>query len=432
MGTNLNAVPDDWDNTDLADTQASLSGTPGVPSSTEKKLAFGEYSLSIDEVFRDIKRLTLSKNPLDLIFKANEIREKFAFFINSLAAFISESFSFENKSFSDEIYHDARYHEVWMELVEPFLRDIRYCDPFVGDLQNTETLTPIDPAELARKMDSDTLGDEDFASVKIVIEHIIRTYRTKDAIDDEFRAYIKAKAPHTDGDFTRSSITLGKKESFFEAVNEIIALIGDFPYTKEVFLGRSAVIIERHALSTEETKRVYAYVFQRIVDLHYPDVRHIFFDTNLPYGSNQTFLNKRAWLQIKGKSELKIENISTPENKQYFSHILNCKSLILELQTNILSPILLPIILKLMASSMSLRRKDFKKFSYILLFLFANTYENEYIPLSRFLNELEVYINYKNENRGLEKLKIGFALIILFALFVFLGYFLLPTFVFIA
>lgn len=80
---------------------------------------------------------------------------------------------------------------------------------------------------------------------------------------------------------------------------------------------------------------------------------------------------------------------------------------------------------------MTLDRGEFYKFSYILLFLFANSYENEYVPLSRFLNELEVYINFNNTPRGLEKLKIGFSLIVLFALFVGLGYFLLPPLVFI-
>jgi len=101
---------------------------PALDKEQEKTLSFGEYSLSIEEVYRDIKRLTLSRNPLDLIFKANEIREKFAFFINSLANFISQSFSsFDNDSFINELYHDSKYHHVWMELAYPFLRDIHYC-----------------------------------------------------------------------------------------------------------------------------------------------------------------------------------------------------------------------------------------------------------------------------------------------------------------
>jgi|GEM_PF-6865404 len=137
--------------------------------------------------------------------------------------------------------------------------------------------------------------------------------------------------------------------------------------------------------------------------------------------------------------ELTINSIGTgkneesfkDKNQEYFRHILNCKSLILDLERSILSPILLPIILKIVASAMTLDKKEFYKFSYILLFLFANSYENEYVPLSRFLGELEVYINYNNAPRGLEKLKIGFSLLVLFVLFVGLGYLLLPPLVFI-
>jgi len=124
--------------------------------------------------------------------------------------------------------------------------------------------------------------------------------------------------------------------------------------------------------------------------------------------------------------ELTIDTIGTDKdeisnkakNQDYFRHILNCKELILDLEGSIASPILLPVILKLVASAMTLDKKEFYKFSYILLFLFANSYENEYIPLSRFLNELEVYINFNNKNRTLEKLKIGFSLVMLFVLFV--------------
>lgn len=124
--------------------------------------------------------------------------------------------------------------------------------------------------------------------------------------------------------------------------------------------------------------------------------------------------------------ELTIDTIGTEKdeegvrdkNQQYFRHILNFKELILELENSIASPILLPIILKLVASAMTLDKKEFYKFSYILLFLFANSYENEYIPLSRFLNELEVYINFSNTPRVIQKFKIGFSLILLFVFFV--------------
>lgn len=110
-------IPPNWGNPDTPNAEGApercstgytMSVTDRKNVEEDKTLSFGEYSLSINEVYRDIKRLTLSRNPLDLIFKANEIREKFAFFINSLANFISQSFSsLDNESFINELYHDS-------------------------------------------------------------------------------------------------------------------------------------------------------------------------------------------------------------------------------------------------------------------------------------------------------------------------------------
>lgn len=480
MGTPINTIPEewapsDWGNTDTAISTESIqealptvaTAIETIPESapateataasvmptfsgnaedgfssparsgaaTEKKLSFGEYSLSIDEVFRDIKRLTLTKNPLDLLFKANEIREKLAFFINSLAAFISTSFSFENKSFTDELYHDACYHEVWMELAGDFIHDMHYCNGTVMSLVNPESGKTIDIDAIIERTNNSTLTVEDFSDVKILIEHIIKIYRKKDVIGTHLEQYNKEKnkSPSREKNttFATHSLLNTKRTALFETVNALESEMVGFPYTKESFIENREAIMSHYNLNVEEKERVRAFCFHRIIDLHYPNVQHIFFDRNLPYGTTQTFLTKREWLNVKGRRELTLENIDAPENKIYFSHIWNCKNLVLELQENLLSPILLPIILKLAASSMSLRRADFKKFSYILLFLFANSYEKEYIPLARFLNELEVYINYDNSHRAIEKLKIGFSLITLFILFVILGYFILPPLVFI-
>lgn len=125
--------------------------------------------MSIDEVYRDIKRLTLSKNPLDLIFKANEIREKFAFFINSLATFISKSFSFEDESFSYELYHDSEYHRVWMELTYSFLRDARFVsgdfDTVIYNIKKddgSDEQRTILLDDILAKIRKNQLADEDF------------------------------------------------------------------------------------------------------------------------------------------------------------------------------------------------------------------------------------------------------------------------------
>lgn len=462
----LNTVPPDWGEVDNKETTwetqtTTISNSVSVstlnPSDNtknnnqDKTLSFGEYSLSIDEVYRDIKRLTLSRNPLDLVFKANEIREKFAFFINSLANFISQSFSsFDNDSFINELYHDSKYHHVWMELTYSFLRDIHYCsdkfDSVIFTKKNEYGVMKeyaIDRVELIKRFDKNMMGDDDFIAVKMLIQIIIEMYRENKNL--EKRLGKQNILCRIDATFEQRSLHTVCRERLMHAKEALSELIPHFPYEKENFRPEMESIFERFNLSAQDREELRIFAFKRIADLHYPDISYIFFDTNLPFvkedknNTQDQFLTKHNWLRLKGLQELTLDTIGTEKdeeanktkNQEYFKHILNFKELILELEGSIVSPILLPVILKLVASAMTLDKKEFYKFSYILLFLFANSYENEYIPLSRFLNELEVYVNFNNKNRAVEKLKIGFSLVMLFALFVFVGYFLLPPLVYI-
>lgn len=450
MGTLLNTTPEGWEEGNQP-TPITSAISPKNNIDQDKKLSFGEYSLSINEVYRDIKRLTLSRNPLDLIFKANEIREKFAFFINSLANFISQSFSsFDNDSFINELYHDSKYHHVWMELTYPFLRDIHYC----SDRFDTVTFSkkdengilrdyPIDREALLKKFDKNMMGDDDFVAVKALVQIIIEMYRENKNLERRWEK--QGLLCQIDTTFEQRSLHTVCRERIFHAKNKVSELIPHFPYEKEGFREELESIFESYNLSEQDKEELRIFAFKEIADLHYPDIRYIFFDTSLPFikdskeNSKDQFLTKQNWLRLKGMQELTINTIgiekdeesNRTKNQEYFKHILNFKELILELESSIVSPVLLPVILKLVASAMTLDKKEFYKFSYILLFLFANSYENEYIPLGRFLNELEVYVNFNNRNRSIEKLKIGFSLVMLFALFVGLGYFLLPPLVYI-
>ncbi len=455
MGTRNNTTPEDWSSqTKESNTPSLLEVTAPTNTGTldnpkEKTLAFGEYSLSIDEVYRDIKRLTLSKNPLDLIFKANEIREKFAFFINSLASFISESFSsFENDSFINELYHDSGYHYVWMELALPFLEDARFCcerfDHVTYEYKNndgTTTLQDVDIDALIKRSKKESMNNEDFFAVKALIQIIIDDYRGYKNV--ERRRGQQNLIRKIDTEFQPVRIGNLSKTRREDAQKKVDGLLADFPYIKEHFRLDLEAVFESHELTRQDREDMRISVFKEIIDFYYPDIRCIFFDSSLPFGKKEDggkqLLTKSEWLHLKGMQGLDIKSIGTgkdeefykDKNQEYFRHVLNCKALILDLERSILSPILLPIILKIVASAMTLDRGEFYKFSYILLFLFANSYENEYVPLSRFLNELEVYINFNNTPRGIEKFKIGFSLLVLFALFVGLGYFLLPPLVFI-
>ena len=200
-----------------------------------KSITFGEYSLSIDEVYRDIKRLTLSKNPLDLIFKANEIREKFAFFINSLAGFISRSFSLEDETFSYELYHDAEYHRVWMELITPFIRDRQYITDrldsvtyFVKKEDGLSQELPIDINLLIEHAKNNALTEDDFSMVQKVVKIIIEYYRGDETISKRIALQDIANK----SDFETTNLHELSKKTFQKSIQEIHAAIEQFPYEK--------------------------------------------------------------------------------------------------------------------------------------------------------------------------------------------------------
>ena len=359
----INTVPDDWGEAGMSDTKENQAPTTAgfmpddgqktpSPSNTknreqDKMLSFGEYSLSIEEVYRDIKRLTLSRNPLDLIFKANEIREKFAFFINSLAS-LSQSFSsFDNDSFINELYHDSKYHHVWMELAYPFLRDVHYCSEKFDRLTYTKKNDSgvlqeytIDTSNLLKRFDKNMMNDDDFIAVKMLIQTIIEIYRESKYL--EKRLEKQKLLCKVDISFEQRSIHTVCEERIISAKNKLSEKIPHFPYEKETFRADMETIFESFNLSSQDREELRIFAFKAIVDLHYPDIRYIFFDTSLPFikddasDKQEQFLTKHNWIRLKGLQELSIDTIgiekdeeaSKAKNQEYFRHLINFKNLI--------------------------------------------------------------------------------------------------------
>lgn len=334
MGALNNTTPEDWSSqTKESNTPSLLEVTAPTNTGTldnpkEKTLAFGEYSLSIDEVYRDIKRLTLSKNPLDLIFKANEIREKFAFFINSLASFISESFSsFENDSFINELYHDSGYHYVWMELALPFLEDARFCcerfDHVTYEYKNndgTTTLQDVDIDALIKRSKKESMNNEDFFAVKALIQIIIDDYRGYKNV--ERRRDQQNLIRKLDTEFQKVPIGNLLKTRREDAQKKVDGLLADFPYIKEHFRMDLEAVFETYELSQQDREDMRISVFKEIIDFYYPDIRCIFFDSSLPFGKKEDggkqLLTKSEWLHLKGMQGLDIKSIGTGKDEELY------------------------------------------------------------------------------------------------------------------
>lgn len=277
----------------------------------DKTLSFGEYSLGIDEVYRDIKRLTLSKNPLDLMFKANEIREKFAFFINSLAGFISQSFSsFDDDSFINELYHDSKYHYIWMELAYPFLRDAHFCSDRFENVTYTKKDEngemreyKVDKEALLCRYEKNMRREDDFLAVKAFIQIIIVTYREYKSISARWEKLSDSCA--IDTTFEQRSIHTICRERILHAKAKVQELVVHFPYEKELFRGHMDEIFDTGNLTMQDREELKIFAFKEIADYHYSDIQYIFFDTNLPFIKDETekkgkqFLSKNEWLRLK-------------------------------------------------------------------------------------------------------------------------------------
>jgi hypothetical protein len=224
-----------------------------------------------------------------LIFKANEIREKFAFFINSLANFISQSFSsFDNDSFINELYHDSRYHHVWMELASSFLQDIHYCsdrfDQVTFTKENNNGILQeyaIDKDALLKRFDKNIMDDDDFIATKMLIQIIIEIYREGKHLEKRWGKQDVACSKEVG--FEQRNIHMVCRDRMMHAKNKVIELISHFPYEKESFRTEIENIFESFNLSVQDKKDLQIFAFKEIADLYYPDTRYIFFDTSLPF-----------------------------------------------------------------------------------------------------------------------------------------------------
>lgn len=107
-------------------------------------------------------------------------------------------------------------------------------------------------------------------------------------------------------------------------------------------------------------------------------------------------------------------------NKEY-AEINDLKEIILELNNNLFSFFLLPIIYYTISEKLSLKKRDLYKMKYLLLFIFSSNY-SEYKNIYMFFNQLEVFLNYEKQSKILEKLQVSASIILMVFLTLFISY----------
>jgi len=82
---------------------------------------------------------------------------------------------------------------------------------------------------------------------------------------------------------------------------------------------------------------------------------------------------------------------------QDYQELIDLKNLIIELQNNLFSFFLLPIIYYTISEKITFPKKDLYKLKYVLLFIFASNY-SEYKKIYMFFNQLEIFLNYEEQS----------------------------------
>lgn len=198
-----------------------------------------------------------------------------------------------------------------MELAYPFLRDIHYCSErfdrvtyIKKNSDGTSEECVIDKIELLKRFDKNMMHDDDFMAIKSLIQIIIEVYReTKNLKARWEKQDLLCKIDTT---FEKRSLHTVCRERISYAKSKVSELIPHFPYEKEVFRDELEGIFESFNLSAQDREELRVFAFKEIADLHYSDIRYIFFDTSLPFikeSKNNTkddqFLTKNNWLRLK-------------------------------------------------------------------------------------------------------------------------------------
>jgi hypothetical protein len=98
---------------------------------------------------------------------------------------------------------------------------------------------------------------------------------------------------------------------------------------------------------------------------------------------------------------------------------------LLELNNNIFSFFLNPMVYSIISERLKIQEKDLWKLEYLLYYIFADNY-SEYKYLYMFFNQLEAFMNASGKVSVIEKIKVSFSLVLLTSLVITFSYFYLP------
>ena len=356
-----------------------------------KSLKTWNCSIDLNEIKLELNKLFKSSNPLSLYLKASEVREKFSAFLSCLSDKIVEGFDIREweKNLITYIYKLSSYDKVWNSLTFRYLEESKnfnreLYDLYLEKIKNNENKNFYDSLEIIshlmkinlinwkKKRVFDFVSLDIFESEKLKVDDLIEKYNIY-------------------------------RKDFLEILDETLKSL------------------------TQDDKKIFnSYVQLRLIDIHFSDLKLIFYSHSAKH-----FLDKKDWTTIHAK--LKVPETSSELSKylnEQIVELLELKEMILDLNNNLFSSFILPVVYNVLAEKVSIPKHDLNKMKYILLNILASNYW-EYKQIYMFFNQLEVFLNYEQKINNLEKLKVSFSIVMFSFLILIVSYFYLPIWIFV-
>lgn len=444
-----------------------------------KSQSFG-CNLDFDEVKQELLTLFKSPNPFQIYINSKNIKEKFWELLSCLTLRIKDGFKIETwdeKTFIMTIYKQSGYDKVWINLTESYLRDVKNFDLlnylyFVKILNKDKQFLAKALFKIYKWEDHNEIKKYLLKyNCKINFNQILELYNKYDIWNMSFdinlredfvehfieKIYLQLdenlkvtfldnfilKIDKNNLDFWDVSKVMSKiissyvQEDKYKEVSKMVNseyykdiklcvddLISKYQTIRWTFYIQMNEVIS--VLNQSDRTIFWQYIKKQMIDIHYPETKKLFYDYSSNIFLDKDWYSRLAW-------EFKIVESVSPEYEYILSEykqINDLKEIILELNDNLFSFFLLPIIYYTISEKLSLRKKDLYKIKYLLLFVFSQNY-SEYKKIYKFFNQLEVFLNYENNYRVIEKIQVSFSIIFFVLLSLLISYHYLPIWVFV-
>lgn len=435
-------------------------------------------NLDISSLKQELIWVFKSPNPISIYMKSKQLNDTFSCFLNQLSQKISDWFTIKEseKTFVSYIYKNTNYQFIWAEVLESFLRESRNFDLlsylyFSKNLNNDKMCLSKWLLWMYKKYSKDqiitflennnatiNLKNIEDIYIKFEIEKMSFWINLREDFDEHFIEKIYLNLPDNKRNlfldnfilkFDKNNVSyddmskvlmkvvrwytsIYKRDHLTKVVNS--EYFSDIKISLDNLLKNYPAIIWSFYVSVCDILRplwvvekwyFWQYIKTYIIDNYYPEVRYLFYW----YGSSQ-FLDKNTYTKLKWTLNI-IPSISPEADYLYseINEISDFKQIILELNDNLFSFFLLPIVYNSLSEKLTITKWDLYKMKYLLLYIFSDNY-NEYKKIYMFFNQLEIFLNYDKKAQFLDKIQVCFSIIFLVFLSLIVAYFYLPIWVF--